>query len=135
MQTPTRAELETAIEVLIQLGKRLNTEATHSIVQMPETQLGAYYAAEIRSQTLEQTLRLGAVATQLKNWLEELSAPESWRVSAVQKNIGENKTSAEEQWREREIGFQKTWNDARDSFQKAREWVGHKLPYKERKAA
>jgi hypothetical protein len=135
MQIPTTAELETAIEVLVKLGHRLNTEAAHSIVQMPETQLGVHYAGNIRSQTLEQTIRIGAVAAQLKNWQEELSVPESWCVSAALKNVVENKTSVEEQWHEKEIGFQKSWNDARDSFQKARDWLGHKLPYKERKAA
>jgi hypothetical protein len=135
IQIPTADELEAAIKVLVKLGERLNAEAAHSIVQMPETQLGARYAGDIRSQTLEQTLRIGVVATQLKNWQEEMSVPESWCVSDAQKNVVENKTSVEEQWDEKEIGFQKSWNDARDSFQKAREWLGHKLPYKERKAA
>jgi hypothetical protein len=135
VQIPTQDELEAAIEVLVKLGERLNAEAAHSIVQMPETQLGTHYAGNIRSQTLEQTMRIGAVTAQLKNWQEELSVPESWCVPNAQKNIVENKSSVEEQWHENEIGFKKSWNDTRDSFQKAREWLGHKLPYKERKAA
>jgi hypothetical protein len=135
IQIPTEDELEAAIEVLVKLGKRLNAEAIHSIVQMPETQLGVHYAGNIRSQALEQTIRIGAVAAQLKNWHEELSVPESWCVSDAQKNAVENKTCVEEQWHEKEIGFKKSWNDARDSFQKARDWLGHKLPCKERKAA
>ena len=135
MQIPTANELETAVEVLVRLGERLNTEAAHSIVQMPETQLGAHYAGNIRSQTLEQTLRIGAVAAQLKNWQEELSVSELQCVSDARKNFLENKTSAAGRWHEKEIGFQKSWSEARDSFQKARDWLGHKLPYKERKAA
>ena len=123
------AELDTAIEVLVQFGKRLNAEATHSIIQMPETQLGIHYARNIRSQTLEQTIRIGTVVAQLKNWQEELSVPESWcvSVSKTRKNIVEDKTSAEEQWHAREIEFNKSWSDARDSFQKARVWLGHKI--------
>ena len=129
------AELETAIEVLIKLQKRLNTEAAHSIVQMPETQLGAHYAANIRLQTLEQTLRIGAVATQLKNWMEELSVSESWCVSFAQKGNAESKTNLNEPWHEEATGFKKSWNEARGSFYKAREWLGRPLPYKEREAA
>lgn len=130
MQTPTTAEIETAIKVLVKLGERLNAEAAHSIFQMPETQLGAHYAANIRTQTLDQTLRISAVATQLKNWQEELSVPQSWS-AGTKKTAAENKAgSIEEQWNEKEIGFQKSWSDTHDSFQKAREWLGQKLPCK-----
>ena len=61
MQTPTTAQLRTAIEVLNKLGERLNTHAEHSVMQLAESPLGAHYAG-----------RIEAVATQLKNWRDEL---------------------------------------------------------------
>ena len=35
MTTPTTAELLNAIEVLKKLGERITTDATHSVLQMP----------------------------------------------------------------------------------------------------
>jgi hypothetical protein len=72
MQTPTTAQLLTAIEVLTKLGERLNIEAAYSITQFPETQLGVHYAGNIGALTLEQTARIETVAMQLKNWHDEL---------------------------------------------------------------
>ena len=51
MQTPTTAEFNTAIEVLTEYAERLNEQAAHSMIQMPESCLGADYAARIQSQT------------------------------------------------------------------------------------
>jgi len=72
MQTPTTAQLRTGIEVLTQLGERLNTHAQHSVMQLSESPLGAHYAGRIEVGTIEQTTRIEAVATQLSNWREEL---------------------------------------------------------------
>jgi hypothetical protein len=129
MQNPTMAELETAIQVLTRLGERLNTEAAYSIIQMPKTQLGDHYAGDIGSATIEQNVRIGAIATKLKNWQEELSAPESRCVQAQTSNV---KDKSRDRWSETvETGFQRI-RDTRDSFQKARAWLGYK--YKGRSA-
>jgi len=72
MQTPTTAQLRTAIEVLTKLGERLNIHAEHAVVQLSESQLGAHYAWRIEMGAIEQTTRIEAVATQLKNWRDEL---------------------------------------------------------------
>ena len=72
MQTPTTAQLRTAIEVLNKLGERLNIQAEHSVMQLAESPLGAHYAGRIEVGTIEQTTRIESVATQLKNWRDEL---------------------------------------------------------------
>lgn len=72
MQTSTAAQLLTAIEVLNKLGERLKTHAEHSVMQLAESPLGAYYAGRIEVGAIEQTTRIEAVATQLKNWRDEL---------------------------------------------------------------
>jgi hypothetical protein len=38
MQTPSTAQIRTAIEVLKKLGERINTHAEHSVMQLSETQ-------------------------------------------------------------------------------------------------
>ena len=81
MQTPTTAQLRTAIEVLTKLGERLNTHAEHSVMQLSESPLGAHYAGRIEVGAIEQTSRIEAVATQLKNWRDELLQQERQCVS------------------------------------------------------
>jgi len=72
MLTPTTSELFTAIEVLRKLGLRINEQATHSVLQMPNSSLGGHYAGQIGVNAIEQTSRIENVAEQLKNWREEL---------------------------------------------------------------
>jgi hypothetical protein len=67
MLTPTTAELLNAIEVLNKLGERINTDATHSVMQMPESSLGEHYAGRIGVNAIEQTSRIQIVAEQLKD--------------------------------------------------------------------
>ena len=81
MQTPTTAQLRTAIEVLTKLGERLNTHAEHSVMQLSESQLGAHYAGRIEVVAIEQTTRIEAVAAQLRNWRDELLQQEGQYVS------------------------------------------------------
>jgi hypothetical protein len=76
MQTPTTAEFNTAIEVLKKYAERLNEQATHSVIQMPESRLGADYAARIQSQTIGQISHVEALAAQLTNWLDEIIQPQ-----------------------------------------------------------
>ncbi len=72
MQTPTTAQLRTAIEVLKKLSERINEHAAHSVMQLPDTQLGDNYAAHIEARSIEQTNHIENVATQLHNWRDEL---------------------------------------------------------------
>ena len=81
MQTPTTAQLRTAIEVLTKLGERLNTHVEHSVMQLSESPLGAHYAGRIEVGAIEQTSRIEAVATQLKDWRDELLQQERQCVS------------------------------------------------------
>ena len=81
MLTPTTAELRTAIEVLKVLDQRLNDQATHSVMQLPETELGDRYAAHIEARTIEQTSHIEKVSTQLQNWREELLQQQKQRVA------------------------------------------------------
>ena len=76
MQTPTQAQIKTAIEVLKKYAERLNEQAAHSVIQMPESRLGADYAARIQSQTIGQISQIEAVAAQLTNWLDEIIQPQ-----------------------------------------------------------
>src|SRR5437016_5640759 len=71
MQTPTTTQLRTAIEVLKKLEERLDTHATHNVMQLPDTRLGDDYA-RIESQTIEQIARLKTVMGQLESWRDEL---------------------------------------------------------------
>jgi len=77
MQTPTTAQLRTAIEVLAKLGERLNSDAAYSINQLPKTPLGTYYARSIEVRALEQTARIENIAVQLQNWCGELCEHQS----------------------------------------------------------
>ncbi len=81
MQTPTPTQIQTAIEVLKKLGERLNTSATHAAIESPETRLGANNIARVEAQAIQQTTQIDVVAGQLKNWHDELSAPERQGVS------------------------------------------------------
>lgn len=78
---PTTAELRTAIEVLKLLDQRLNDHAAHSVMQLPNTDLGDRYAAHIEAQTIEQTSHIERVSTQLQNWREELLQQQQQRVT------------------------------------------------------
>ena len=72
MQTPTTAELRTAIEVLKMLDKRNNEHAAHTVTQLPDTDLGDNYAAHLEAQTIEQSSHIEKISVQLKNWRDEL---------------------------------------------------------------
>jgi len=66
MLTPSTAELLNAIEVLNKLGERINTDANHSVMQMPESSLGEHYAGRIGVNAIEQTSRIQIVASSSK---------------------------------------------------------------------
>jgi len=81
MLTPTTSELFVAIEVLRKLGTRINEQAEHSAMQMPNSSLGGHYAGRIQVNAIEQTSRVEEVAGQLKSWREELLQQEKQNVS------------------------------------------------------
>ena len=81
MLTPTTAELFTAIEVLQKLGRRINEQAAHSMIQMPNSSLGGHYSGRIGMNAIEQTTRIEDVAKQLKSWREELQQQKKQNVS------------------------------------------------------
>ena len=72
MQTPTTVEFNTAIEVLKKYAERLNEQAAHFMIQMPESRLGVDYAARIQSQTIGQIGQIETIAAQVKNWRDEI---------------------------------------------------------------
>jgi hypothetical protein len=72
MPTPTTAELLNAIEGLNTLGERLNIDAAHSVMQLPDSSLGEHYAERIGVTAIEQTSRIKIVAEQLETWRNEL---------------------------------------------------------------
>jgi hypothetical protein len=78
---PTAADLRTAIEVLKLLDQRLHNHVDHSVMQLPETELGDQYAAHLNGQTIEQTGHIEKVSTQLQNWREELLQQQNQRVA------------------------------------------------------
>jgi len=76
MQTPTPVQIKTAIKVLKMYAERLNEQATHSVIQMPESRMGADYSARIQSQAIGQISHIDAVAAQLTNWMDEIIQPQ-----------------------------------------------------------
>lgn len=72
MPTPSTAQIRIAIEVLRNLGEHLNEHAAHSIMQLPQTRLGDNYAARIEARTIQQLTHIENVASQLKNWSDEM---------------------------------------------------------------
>ena len=76
MQTPTPVQIKTAIKVLKMYAERLNEQATHSVIQLPESRLGGDYAARIQSQTIGQISHVEAVAARLTDWLDEIIQPQ-----------------------------------------------------------
>ena len=72
MQTPTTAEFNTTIKVLKKYAERLNEQAAHSMIQMPESRLVVDYAARIQSQTIGQISHIENVSEQVKNWRDEI---------------------------------------------------------------
>ena len=72
MRTPTTAQVRTAIEVLKKLEERIDNDATHTAMQVPDARLGEDYSARIESQTIEQIARVKTVMAQLESWRDEL---------------------------------------------------------------
>ena len=72
MQTPSTAQIRTAIEVLNRLGERLNERAANSVMQLHDSQFGDRQAGRIETKAIEQTTQILSVAAQLEEWRDEL---------------------------------------------------------------
>ncbi len=72
MQTPSTAQIRTAIEVLKKFGEHINTNAANEVIGLHESPQSDQYAARIGSRMIEQTTRIEAVAAQLESWRDEL---------------------------------------------------------------
>lgn len=72
MHSPTATQIRIAIQVLNQLGERLNEHAEHAMMQLPESQLGDTYAGRVKVQALEQISRSRQVTEQLEHWHDEI---------------------------------------------------------------
>ncbi len=72
MQTPTTAQIRTAIEVLKKYSEHINHNAVDLVVQLPDTRFGDHVAARAKVLNIEQVSRIQTVAEQLENWRDQL---------------------------------------------------------------
>jgi len=72
MQTPSTAQLRTAIEVLIKYGEHLNHHASNLAVDLADLHQAGQEAGRVATGTIEQTSRIETVAAQLEKWRDEL---------------------------------------------------------------
>jgi hypothetical protein len=81
MQTPTTAQLRTAIEVLKMLGERINNNAANAVMELPEAQYYDREAGNIEARSIEQISRIETVSAQLENWRDQLQQQKRQSVS------------------------------------------------------
>jgi hypothetical protein len=72
MQTPSTAQIRTAIEVLKKFGEHINHNAVNTVIELSDSQLHDQQAGRIEARTIEQTTRIETVAAQLESWRNEL---------------------------------------------------------------
>ena len=72
MQTPTPAQIHTAIEVLKKFGEHINDNADNLVIELPDTRLGCHVAPRAKVLKIEQISRIQQVAAQLEDWRDEL---------------------------------------------------------------
>jgi hypothetical protein len=72
MQTPTTAQLRSAIEVLKMLGERINNNAANAVMELPEAQCYDRHAPNIEARSIEQISRIETVTGQLEDWRNQL---------------------------------------------------------------
>lgn len=58
--------------MLEKLTERIGQDSAHSVMQMPDSQLGNQYAANIRRDAAEKIDQINSVKQQLENWQQEL---------------------------------------------------------------
>ena len=72
MQTPTTAQIRTAIQVLKKYGEHINHNAANIIIDLPETRFGEHVAARAKVVSIDQITRIQTVAEQLEKWRDDL---------------------------------------------------------------
>ena len=72
MQTPTTAQICTAIEVLKKFGQPINTNAANAVIGLPDSQHYDRHAANIKGRNIEQTTRIETAAAQRESWRDEV---------------------------------------------------------------
>ena len=72
MQTPTTAQIRTAIKVLKRFGQHINHNAAHLVIELPETRFSDHVAARAKVVSIEQVTRIQTVAAQLEKWRDDL---------------------------------------------------------------
>lgn len=72
MQTPTTAQIRTAIEVLEKLGERINEHAARSVQQISPSSINGQLAGQISMNAMEQTKQAQEITGLLKTWHGEL---------------------------------------------------------------
>jgi len=72
MQTPTTAQIRTAIEVLRKFGEHINHNAADLVVQLPYTHFGDHCAARVEVLKIEQVRRIQTLTAQLESWRDQL---------------------------------------------------------------
>ena len=72
MQTPSTAQIRTAIEVLKKFGEHINHNGDNLVIELPDTRMGGDVAARAKVLKIEQTTRIQSVAEQLENWRDQL---------------------------------------------------------------
>ena len=72
MQTPSTAQIRTAIEVLKKFGEHINHNAVNTMIELSDSQLHDQQPGHIEARTIEQTTRIETVAAQLESWRNEL---------------------------------------------------------------
>ena len=81
MQTPSTAQIRTAIEVLKKYGEHLNHNAVNTVVELSDSQLHDRQAGRHEVRTIEQITRIETVAAQLESWRNEMFQQQSQCVS------------------------------------------------------
>jgi hypothetical protein len=72
MQTPTTAQIHTAIEVLEKLGEHIDHNAANLAVQLTDTHFGDHCTARAEVLKIEQVSRIQTLAAQLGHWRDQL---------------------------------------------------------------
>ncbi len=72
MQTPTTAQIRTAIEVLRKFGERISHNAANLTIRMPDAQFGDHCAARVEVLKIEQVSGIQSIAAQLEHWSDQL---------------------------------------------------------------
>jgi hypothetical protein len=81
MQTPTTAQIRTAIEVLEKLGERINEFAARSVRQIPRSNVAGQLVGQIGMNAMEQTKQVEAITGFLQTWHSQLEQQRRQNVS------------------------------------------------------